>query len=350
MSGQPPTAPKPPGMNRWIVVAIAAVIVVLGALALFYRQQSETRPATSGLPTVRVGVLQYGTVNWELDVVKKHMLDKKAGVNIEVVPLASKNATAVALQGDAVDVIVTDWIWVSRQRAAGLDYTFAPYSIAAGGIVVRPNSEITKLADLRGKKIGIAGGPVDKSWILLQAYARKTLGVDLADIVNPVYGAPPLLNELILKGEIDANLTFWNFEARLKAAGMKQLIAIPDVIHSLVTESEVPVLGWVFSDSWAAKNPQAIEGLLHATAEARDILAKSDSEWSRLRPLMGAANDAEFAALRDAFREGIPHSSAREDAEAAAAVYSVLVEFGGPELVGDEKELSPGTFWADSLN
>ena len=350
MSGQPSTAPKPPGTNRWIVIAIAAVLVVLGALAIVYRQQSGTRPATTGLPTVRVGVLQYGTVNWELDVVKHHMLDKKEGVNIEVVPLASKNATAVALQGGAVDVIVTDWIWVSRQRASGLDYTFAPYSIAAGGVVVPPDSGITTLADLRGKKIGIAGGPVDKSWILLRAYARKTLGMDLASIVNPVYGAPPLLNELMQKHEIDAALTFWNFEARLRAAGMKQLITIPEVIHTLVTESEVPVLGWVFSDSWAAKNPQAVEGLLRATAAARDILAKSNSEWDRLRPVMGAANDAEFAALRDAFREGIPSASANQDAQAAEDVYSVLVEFGGPQLVGDEKKLSPGTFWTGSLD
>jgi len=350
VSGQPSTAPKPPRMNRWIVIAIVAVVVVLGAIALMYRQQSKTESAMNGLPTVRVGVLQYGTVNWELDVVKHHMLDKKAGVNVEIVPLASKNATAVALQGGAVDVMVTDWIWVSRQRASGLDYTFAPYSIAVGGIVVRPDSGIATLADLRGRKIGIAGGPVDKSWILLQAYARKILDVDLANIVNPVYGAPPLLNELILKGEIDANLTFWNFEARLKAAGMKQLITIPDVIHALVSAREVPVLGWVFSDSWAARNFQAIEGLLRATEAARDILEESDAEWQRLRPVMGAANDAEFTALRDAFREGVPKAAPGDDAEAAGAVFSVLVEFGGPDLVGDQKELSPGTFWTDSLD
>ena len=337
-------------MNRWILIAVAAVVVVLGALAVYYKESREPSHADEALPVVRVGVLQYGTVNWELDVVKRQNLDLKQGVNVEVVPLASKNATAVALQGGAVDVIVTDWIWVSRQRASGLDYTFAPYSIAAGGIVVRPDSGIETLADLRGRKIGVAGGPVDKSWILLQAYARKRLDIGLADIVNPVYGAPPLLNELILKGEIDANLTFWNFEARLKAKGMKQLIAIPEVIRALVSEPEVPVVGWVFSDGWAKKNPAAIEGLLKASQAAKTILETSDAEWDRLRPVMEAADESEFVALRDAFRDGIPKESPARDAKAAAEVFSVLVEFGGTELVGDERELSPGTFWTGSPN
>lgn len=349
MSG-PNDTQKPSGMNRWIIIAIAAVVAVLGGLAVYYKEAGEPTHADEGLPVVRVGVLQYGTVNWELDVVEHHELDLKQGINIEVVPLASKNATAVALQGGAVDVIVTDWIWVSRQRASGLDYTFFPYSIAAGGIVVRPDSGIQTLADLRSRKIGIAGGPVDKSWILLQAYARKLLDVNLANIVNPVYGAPPLLNELILKGDIDANLTFWNFEARLKAKGMKQLITIPEVIHALVSEPEVPVVGWVFSDTWAAKNPNAVKGLLKASRAAKDILDTSDAEWKRLRPVMEAADEAEFVALRDAFRDGIPKESPARDAKAAEEVFSVLVEFGGSELVGDAPVLSPGTFWTGSLD
>ena len=67
-------------------------------------------------PTVRVGVLKFGTVNWEIDVIKHHQLDKKYKFNLEVTPLASKNASAVALQSNAVDIILTDWLWVNRQR------------------------------------------------------------------------------------------------------------------------------------------------------------------------------------------------------------------------------------------
>jgi hypothetical protein len=69
---------------------------------------------------VRVGALKFGTVNWELDVVRSHGLATREGVDLQVVPLASKGATNVAVQGGAVDLIVSDWIWVSRQRAGVL--------------------------------------------------------------------------------------------------------------------------------------------------------------------------------------------------------------------------------------
>ena len=85
-------------------------------LGLFVTGEAYAEPVK-----VRAGVLSYGTVNWELNVVKHHGLDRKEGVELLVTKLGGKNASAVALQGGAVDVIVTDWIWVSRQRAAGTD-------------------------------------------------------------------------------------------------------------------------------------------------------------------------------------------------------------------------------------
>ena len=36
------------------------------------------------LGTMKVGVLKFGTVNWELDVIKAHGLDAKEGFTLEV--------------------------------------------------------------------------------------------------------------------------------------------------------------------------------------------------------------------------------------------------------------------------
>jgi NitT/TauT family transport system substrate-binding protein len=337
--------------TRNLIVGGAVLLALAAGLVLLFSRGAAIAPRLGAEPaTVKIGMLQYGTVGWALDVMKNHHLDEKYGIKVEAVPLASKNATAVALQGGAVDMIVTDWIWVSRQRANGLDYSFFPLSVVAGGIVVRPDSGIASLSDLRGKKIGIAGGPVDKSWLLVRAYARKTLGSDLAQDVQPVYGAPPLLNELMLKGELPAALTFWNFEARLKAKGMRQLFAIPDVLHALGATGEVPIVGWVFGDAWAKKNPDALKGFLRAMAETQKILAASDQEWDRIRPLVQADDDATFAQLRDYYRQSIPKLTPAEDAKSAAAIYSALAEIGGADLVGDSKEIEPGTFWTGPLD
>jgi hypothetical protein len=61
-----------------------------------------------------IGVLKFGTVSWQLDTLKAHRLDEAADLNVEVLSLASTNATTVALQAGEVDLIVSDWVWVMR--------------------------------------------------------------------------------------------------------------------------------------------------------------------------------------------------------------------------------------------
>jgi NitT/TauT family transport system substrate-binding protein len=344
------TAPRLRRHLGTLLVAVGAILALTAAAVHYLVGDGSHVGARADDPVpVRIGVLKFGTVNWEIDVVQHHGLAEKEGVALKVVPLASKNATAVALQGGAVDLIVTDWIWVSRQRAAGIDYTFVPHSVVAGGVMVRRDAGIDSLTDLRGKRIGVAGGPVDKSWLLLRAYSRKTLGVDMADIAEPVYAAPPFLNKKVLDGDIPAALTFWHYQARLKAAGLKQLIAINDLLETFGVGKTVPVVGWVFNGTWASENTEAVKGFLRASRAAKAILAESDQEWERLRPLLKAEDEATVIALRDGYRAGIPTGFSERDVESARAVYTILAEVGGADLVGDSRELAAGTFWTEAI-
>ncbi|MEO0913744.1 MAG: ABC transporter substrate-binding protein, partial [Pseudomonadota bacterium] len=126
-----------------------------------------TTPAFAEGQTLRAAVLKFGTVNWELDTIKHHGLDEAAGFTLEVQGMAGGSAAKVAFQGGEADVIVSDWLWVARQRAAGKDYVFIPYSKAVGGVMVPQDSPAQGLEDLAGGKVGIAGGPLDKSWLIL---------------------------------------------------------------------------------------------------------------------------------------------------------------------------------------
>ncbi len=295
---------------------------------------------------IRVGVLAFGTVNWELDTVRYHGLDQQQGIEIAVTKLSGKNASAVALQDGSIDAIVTDWFWVSRQRSSGANYSFVPHSVAVGGLMVHPHAGIKSLTDLRDRKLGIAGGPVDKSWLMLRAYAQKTIGTDLRQLVEPTFAAPPLLNNIMLRGDIPAVLNFWHYSAKLQAAGMTELISVDDMMLALGIARKPPLIGWVFSDHWAAANPDTIKGFLHSLRAAKEILATSDSEWDRLRPLTKAATEKVHLALRDAYRSGIPTSFNDADIAAANQLFSTLAKYGGRDLVGDNATLAPGTFWA----
>ena len=293
---------------------------------------------------VRVGVLKYGTVNWELKSMQHHGLDKANGFTLEIVPFAGGDATRIALLGGEVDVIVSDWMWVSRQRSEGRDLAFVPYSSSVGSIMVAGDSELQSLADLKGQRIGVAGGPLDKSWLLLQGMASQEHGIDLNAENEIVFGAPPLLAEKARDGELDAVLNYWHYCARLEADGFRRLISAEEAANALGSQGPVSAIGYVFADDWAAGNPAA--AFVKASRETKKILQESDEEWQRLAD-NGDIKDgpAALQVLRDRFREGIPGRSHEEEVRDAGVIYSVLSELGGRKLVGDSTEMAEGTYW-----
>lgn len=302
--------------------------------------------AASAASKVRIGVLKFGTVSWELDTLKHHGFDAANGIDLHVIYFAGEDATNVAMLADAIDMIVTDWLWVSRQRSDGGDVTLAPYSTSVGAIMVKDASPIRTIADLKGKKIGVAGGALDKSWLLIQALARRDHGLDLPSVSDVVFGAPPLISQKAIQGELDAALNFWHFCARLEADGFRRLIGAGDAQMALGASGPVSALGYVFHDKWANDNPQAARGFLKASAQAKDLLARSDEEWLRLAPVI-RAEGRELAKLRDRYREGIPRRPVAEEAADAGRLYRVLAGIGGEKLVGSASEMAPGTFWRE---
>ncbi|TMJ54741.1 MAG: ABC transporter substrate-binding protein [Alphaproteobacteria bacterium] len=304
------------------------------------------------LPVVRIGVLKFGTVNWELDVIRRHGLDRAHGFALEPTELAGKDGAAVALQGGAVDVILTDWLWVAKRRALGGDFTFAPHSHATGGLMVRRDAGIKGIADLKGRKIGIAGGPVDKSWLVLRAYAKKTAGLDLTRDAEPLFAAPPLLNEILKRADIPAAINFWQYNARLPQPDYFELVRVEDMLPALGVPPQTPLLGWVFSEAWAAKYPAVVRGFLAAAKAARETLAASPDEWQSIAPLVHADDAPMLGRLRQAYRRGISDAEAdaraSDPADAAQRLLELLTVFGGIDEAPPGGRVPRGTFFPAS--
>ncbi len=299
--------------------------------------------AVAETPVLRAAVLQYGTVNWELDSIKHHGFDTANGFELEVQGMAGGPAAKVAFQGGEADVIVSDWLWVARQRAEGKDYIFIPYSKAVGALMVSGDSPATSLEDMKGKKIGIAGGPLDKSWLILQAYADKMHGFDLAAETEQVFGAPPLIFKTALQGETDGAINFWHFLAKMEAGGMKPLVTVDVAARELGLDPETPLLGYVMRGEMLREHPELVKGMAAASRATKDLLATDDSEWDRLRPRMKAADDAQFEALKAGFRAGIP-ANAPVDEAAAARMLALMADLGGEKLIGSATTLPEGVF------
>lgn len=318
---------------RCVRLLVLALLVVVAAGSGVARADSK----------LRIGVLKFGTVSWVMDVIEHHELDETFGIDLDTLELASNQATLVALQAGRVDCVVSDWLWVSRQRAAGADWTFFPFSTAVGALVAARGAPVHGLADLRNRRLGVAGSPLDKSWVIVQALAQEQ-HVDLARDTRLSFGAPPLLNQELLTGRLDAVLTYWNFAAPLESRGLPAVLSMNDALRQLGFKTAIPLVGYVVSQRWAQDHARALASFVSATRAAESILATSDAEWNWLGPRTGARNPAELKALRDAFRAGIPAHWGKEEQAEARALYALFARVGGQALVGSSPTLQPGTF------
>ena len=324
-----------------------SIFTRLAALVLLAWMAANSASAAD-LPTLRAAVLNTGTVNWELDTIRHYGLDKANGFELETIPMAGNPATRIAFQGGEADIVVADWIWVASQRAAGKDFVFIPYSKAVGSLMVKSDAPFQTLEDLKGKRIGIAGGPVDKSWLILRAFAEKEYGFDLKGETEQVFGAPPLIFQSALSGEVDGAINFWHFSAKMSTKGMRDLVTVSDAARSLGLDPDFPLLGYVVKGDLVRTKPDLVAGLAAASIAAKEKLASDPEAWERLRPMMNVKSDADFLALKNGFLEGTPAAGA-VDNEQAERVLEVMARLGGEKLVGKATSLPDGVFYQAGL-
>jgi len=291
---------------------------------------------------IRIGVQAAGTVDWELAALQDNA---PADFQLQIQHVANAEAGKIALQSGAVDMIVSDWIWVSRMRATGSDFTFYPYSNTSGALMVAKDSPIHSLKDLKGKRLGIAGGELDKNWLLLQALAQQEQ-LDLNASVEKAFGAPPLISEQIKQNRVDAALTYWHFAARLEAQGYRQIIDGKGILKGLGIQEDVPSIGYVFKQSWAHEHKQAVNSFFNASKQAKDRLCTSDAAWQKVIPLTQENDASTLAKLRQRYCEGGVEHWGQPEQQAAGRIYALLRKLSNNQLTGQSENLQPGTFWS----
>jgi NitT/TauT family transport system substrate-binding protein len=294
--------------------------------------------------TLRIGLQSTGTFAWQLDVIRRHGLADSAGLDLKISEFAWPDAGKLALNSGSVDLAVVDWLWVARARALGAKLLFYPYSSAVGAIMVKGNSPVRGIEDLKGRVLAIAGGPLDKSWLIVRAAAARR-GIDLKRDATLQFGAPSLISEKLQQGEAEASLNFWNFCARLETQGYRRILDVRDAEAALGLKEPVALIGYAFSEQFAADHGSKIDRFIAAAQKANDIMLRSDEEWEALRPLMKAEDDQTFKTYRDRTREGIPRRSIAAEEADARALFRALASVGGGELVGLSQELDGSLYY-----
>ena len=283
----------------------------------------DTDPAP--LPVLSVSVLQFGTAHWELDHLRHQELDQKNGYHLELKLVANLPASRLAVTSGSVNGAVADLLWVQARFQAGTPYQYVPFSSRIGDIVVPEDSDIRTVVDLAGKRIGVAGGPDSKGWILLQKVAARK-GIRLNETAEVQFAAPPLLSQALKRGQVDVIVTYWHFAARLIGeGGWRSAFAMADLLTALDLDRTLPVLGYVFPVDWAREHSPLIDRFAASLNQAKVELGEDKSHWRRLRPLMENPENGVFEALREGFVAGIP---ARQTEQRIADLHRLLVLTG----------------------
>lgn len=315
-------------MHRFLRPLLSA-LMLLPALSL---EAAET--------PIRVGALAFGTLNWELAAIDLEKSAEKQGIRLEVQTLAGPDAGKIGIQGGSLDIIVSDWIWVAQQRQQGHDLTFVPFSAIHGALIVPKDSTIRTLKDLKGKRLGVAGGGQDKNWLLLRAAGQKSEGLDLEQASTVTYGAPPLLGEALKQGQLDAVLTYWNQAVKLEAQGYRTILDGKSIQGLLGLEGNLPTLGYVFHEKWAADHRRELGGFLKAVGEARGAICHSDSLWAAIASATQEKNETLRNALRKGYCETPVPTVGPKELIALAEIFTRVAPEGSAA-----KGLPSGVFW-----
>lgn len=140
-------------------------------------------------------------------VMEGHGLLDQAGLKADKVKSLSPANLHLMVAERKVDIGFGGFTTMASARSQGKDIiviygVFSPVNM----VFVRKDSPIKTLSDLKGKKLGLFGGPGSTTFAFLAVLTKNWYGIDLFHDAELVTAPAPALAELLGKGDIDAAL------------------------------------------------------------------------------------------------------------------------------------------------
>jgi NitT/TauT family transport system substrate-binding protein len=249
---------------------VALFVGLLGSMSLVSRGDSQT-------VKVKIG-WNYHMGNSPAAVAEEKGLFKKHGVDADVKANASGPVVSRGLQTKEFDIAYVGFLPTFHDLARGLQVTVvAKSSVGLGSILVRKDSGINAIKDLKGKKV--AGSRKNSgNDVILRGFLLKELGgLDPEADVQMVYMGEENKGPVVMSRQVDGAMTVEPFTSQLLLGGETKVI-----VNTVDAAPRHPWYVVVVRNDFLQQNRDAVVRVLRAHVDAVKFINGNPAEANEL--------------------------------------------------------------------
>jgi len=261
-------------------VKIRTATIILFLLVSACASKAPAADSVSGPRTFKLGLIP-GAQEFVDFVMEQHGMLDRVGLKAEKVKSLSPANLHLMVAERQVDIGFGGFTTMATARAEGKDViviygVFSPVNM----VFVPKNSPVHSLKDLKGRKLGVFGGPGSTTFTFLSVIGRKWNDIDLSKDSMLVSAPGPALIELLAKGDIDAALLGTTETIQMAAQDRFRVLMDLSEEYKAHTGGHAPAhVTVVTNEAFAKDHGDVVRDYLKAYKEATQYVHAHPEVW-----------------------------------------------------------------------
>jgi NitT/TauT family transport system substrate-binding protein len=296
--------------------------------------EESGRSADGKTTTIRLA----GIPSAPLSAFKRAMADKafeKRGLNIQYKEYAESAAVYTAYRTGEVDGGLGGIPALANLVVSGVDRKVAfVLQRTTNAIMVRSNSNINTIKDLKGKRLGLFGSAIGSSTNQFFALCRKFHGFNPTVDCQVRYGAPDLMANLLGQNEIDMALTIDPAGIAKVVSGEYKIVGDIGPLIEEATGLKAMTAGWDFDTKFLGENQEAVTAFKEVNLEYQKKFNNDQTLWdAALKELYKVTDQKQLDIIWNNQKGRLVETWSDDDKKQAQDLLTFLSQNGEPNFL-----------------